>query len=92
MKNTYVEMSDGTLVTYNDIHRDADGEHIALYFEKPVSDGFAYLETSLPDLDIVGTEGFSSEQIQDLLSFARDNAALIWDMAREGGEAFAHAV
>ena len=82
MKYVYVEFADETLVTFNDIRKDNDGEHIDVYFEKPTDDGFAYLQISLPDLDTVSTEGFSDEEVKDLKSFATDNEALIWEMAR----------
>ena len=34
MKYTYVEFADGTLVTFNDIRKDKNGEHIDVYFER----------------------------------------------------------
>ncbi len=45
IKYKYVEFADGTLVTFNDIRRDKNGEHIDVYFEKPISDGLV-LESS----------------------------------------------
>ena len=39
MKYTYVEFADGTLVTFNDIRKDKNGEHIDVYFERPVDTG-----------------------------------------------------
>lgn len=83
MKYVYVEFADETLVTFNDIRKDNDGEHIDVYFEKPTDDGFAYLQISLPDVDTVATDGFSEEEVKDLKAFATDNEALIWEMARE---------
>lgn len=83
MKYVYVEFADETLVAFNDIRKDNDGEHIDVYFEKPTDDGFAYLQISLPDVDTVATDGFSEEEVKDLKAFATDNEALIWEMARE---------
>ena len=40
---------------------------------------FSVLQTSLPDLDVVNTEGFSPTEIDDLKEFAADNEALIWE-------------
>lgn len=48
MKYTYVEFADGTLVTFNDIRKDKNGEHIDVYFERPVDTGFDYLQISQP--------------------------------------------
>lgn len=92
MKNVYAEIADQILVTYNDIKCDRNGEHIALYFEKPIDGGFAFLETSLPDLNVIDTSGFTPNQVTDLMSFAKDNSPLIWEMAREGSAPIAHAV
>lgn len=86
MKYTYVEFADGTLVTFNDIRKDTNGEHIDVYFERPVDSGFDYLQISLPDLDTAATEGYTKAEVDDLKSFAADNEALIWEMAREGGK------
>ena len=92
MKYTYAEWQD-ILITFNDIHTDTSGmEHVRLYFEKPIVGGFCFLETSLPDLNVVATDGFSAAETEELLDFARDNAPLIWDMARKGGHPFADAV
>ena len=83
MKYTYVEFADGTLVTFNDIRKDKNGEHIDVYFERPVDTGFDYLQISLPDLDTASFAGYSEAEIEDLKDFAADNEALIWEMARE---------
>lgn len=92
MKHVYVEFADETLVTFNDIRLDKNGEHIDVYFERPIDGGFAFLQISLPDLDTIATEGLSNEEIAELKDFAVDNEALIWEMAREGGTKIANAV
>ena len=92
MKYVYVEFEDGTLVTFNDIRRDNNGEHIDVYFERPTDEGFAFLQISLPDLNTVDTAGLTNEEIEDLKAFAADNESLIWEMAREGGPKLADAV
>ena len=53
---------------------------------------FADGTLSLPDLDTASFEGYSEAEIEDLKDFAADNAALIWEMAREGGNHLANAV
>ncbi len=83
MKYTYVEFGDGTIVTFSDIKKDAAGEHIRMYFEKPVPSGFHFLETRLPDLNVVNEDGYSSIELKKLLSFAKNNSPLIWELARE---------
>ena len=74
MKNVYTEFGDGTLVTYNDIQMGKNGEHIPLYFEKPVDGGFAFLETSLPDLSVIASGGYTDSEKKELMKFALCNA------------------
>ena len=74
MKNIFTTLSDGTLVTYNDIQQGDSGKYIPLYFEKPIYGGFAFLETSLPKAEIIHTSGFSIKRQQELLAFARQHA------------------
>ena len=93
MRYTYVEFGDGTIVTFSDIKKDKNGEYIRMYFEKPVPSGFHFLETRLPDLDMINENGYTSEELNKLLSFANTNSPLIWELAREyGGEPIANAI
>lgn len=85
MKNFYTEI-DNITMTFNDIAKTEDGmEYIRIYFEKPVEGGFNFLESTLPALDIVETEGFTEEEQKELLDYAGRNAFIIWELAREGG-------
>ncbi|MBR6906898.1 MAG: hypothetical protein IKN33_08220 [Selenomonadaceae bacterium] len=85
MKNFFTEI-DGITMTFNDIGRTEDGmEYIRIYFEKPVEDGFCFLESSLPLLNVVETEGFTEQEQKELLDYASRNAFMIWELAREGG-------
>ncbi len=93
MKYTYVEFGDGTIVTFSDIKKDASGEYIRMYFEKPVPTGFQFLETRLPKLNVIDEDGYSSAEQKKLLTFAQNNSPLIWELAREyGGEPIANAI
>lgn len=92
MKNFFSEIDEITL-TFSDIHTTADGmEFIRIYFERPTEYGFDFLESSLPTLSIKNSHGFSERETAFLLNYARTNAFLIWDIAREGGEKFAASV
>lgn len=82
MKNFFSEVDDITL-TFSDIQQAGGMDYIRIYFEKPIENDFAYLESTLPSLNIVATENFSPSEQQELLQYARTNAFLIWDMARE---------
>ena len=83
MKNFYTEI-DGITMTFNDIAKTDDGmEYIRIYFEKPAEGGFNFLESSLPMLGIVETEGFDEREQEELLAYASRNAFIIWELARD---------
>ena len=92
MKYFFSEIDEITL-TFGDIHFNAYGmEYIRIYFERPNDSGFDFLESALPALGIKKTSGFNDEEIKKLLDYARSNAFLIWEIAREnekGAENFA---
>ncbi|MBE6101991.1 MAG: hypothetical protein J6N51_00940 [Selenomonas sp.] len=85
MKNFFTEI-DGITMTFNNIATTEDGmEYIRIYFEKPVEGGFNFLESTLPALDVVESEGFTKQEIKELLEYASRNAFIVWELAREGG-------
>ena len=85
MKNFFTEI-DGITMTVNHIATTEDGmEYIRIYFEKPVEGGFNFLESTLPALDVVESEGFTKQEIKELLEYASRNAFIVWELAREGG-------
>ena len=85
MKNFFTEI-DGIAMTFNNIATTEDGmEYIRIYFEKPVEGGFNFLESTLPALDVVESEGFTKQEIKELLEYASRNAFIVWELAREGG-------
>ena len=89
MKYFFSEIEEVTL-TFGDIHINCDGmEFIQIYFERPNENGFDFLESSLPSLTIKKSFGFTPEEIARLLDYARTNAFLIWEIAREDGERLA---
>ena len=83
MKYFYSEIDEITL-TFSDIHLNQFGmEYIRIYFERPNNNGFDFLESTLPTLEIKNFFGFNNNEIKKLLEYARNNAFLIWDIARE---------
>ena len=92
MKYFFSEIDEVTL-TFSDIHTTRDGmEFIRIYLEYPTEDGFNFLESTLPTLNVKKSSGFSKEETARLLDYARTNAFLIWDIAREGADKFAASV
>ena len=92
MKHFFSDMDEITL-TFSDIHVNHNGmEYIRIYFERPTNDGFDFLESTLPALIVKDGCGFSPEETARLLNYAKTNAFLIWDIAREkaqGGDRLA---
>ena len=85
MKNFFTEI-DGITMTFNNIATTEDGmEYIRIYFEKPVEGGFNFFLFTLPALDVVESEGFTKQEIKELLEYASRNAFIVWELAREGG-------
>lgn len=81
MKHFYTEIEQVTL-TFDDIKTNQEGmDTIALHFEKPIDDGFAFLDISLPALYVSKTYGFSEDEIYHLTQYAKTNAPLIWKLA-----------
>lgn len=89
MKHFFSEI-DGITLTFGDIHVNRDGmEFIRIYFERPNSDSFDFWESTLPMLNVKTCGGFTAQERQTLLDYARTNAFLIWEIAREDGEKIA---
>lgn len=87
MKNFYSEINKVTL-TFSDIATNKDGmEYIKIYFERPSENGFDFLESTLPSLNLKSSFGFNQEELQKLLHYASINSFLIWEIARENEQA-----
>ena len=83
MKYFFSEIDNVTL-TFGDIHINGDGmEFIRIYFERPCESGFDFLESALPSLNVKACVGFSADERAELLDYARTNAFLIWEIARD---------
>ena len=92
MKYFFSEVDDVTL-TFSDIKTNREGmEYIRIYFEYPDKDGFNFLESTLPALNVKSCNGFTEKETAALLDYAKTNAFLIWEIAREGAEKFAASV
>ncbi|MBD3879534.1 MAG: hypothetical protein SR1Q5_07610 [Quinella sp. 1Q5] len=92
MKYFFSEIDEITL-TFSDIHATRDGmEFIRIYFEAPNENGFNFLESTLPTLNVKDSSGFTKEETLRLLDYARTNAFLMWEIAREGADKVAASV
>lgn len=86
MKYFYSEIDEITL-TFGDIHLNESGmEYIRIYFERPNERGFDFLESNLPALKVKNFYGFNQQELKKLLEYAKNNAFLIWEIARENAK------
>jgi hypothetical protein len=86
MKHFYSEDSEGIVVTFNDIHEKGGIEAVPFYIEQMTTgerEPFNYAQGTLPFFRFEKTSGFSSEQLADLMDYIRQNAVLIYDLARD---------
>ncbi|MGN1013798.1 MAG: hypothetical protein ACI4PM_00410 [Butyricicoccus sp.] len=58
---------------------------IKVHFERPGENGFDFLDLTLPGEIVYKSFGFSEDEIMKLKRYAKNNAALIWEFARNGG-------
>lgn len=81
----YTEMN-GWTTMFSDIIEEGEygQESIKLVFEKPINGGFAHGELMLPDYIWNKQLSMTEDDAYDLEQYARDNAPLIWELAREG--------
>jgi len=81
MKNYYSTVN-SIILTYSDII-DNDLEMIQVRFERATEKGFDFAEGSIPHFIFNKTFGFSEDELLQLERYLRNNASLLWDMARE---------
>lgn len=83
MENYYSTVDD-VILTYSKIHKNGIFEEIDVRFER-VNDkgGFDFAEGKLPNNLFYKTYGFSEDELLDLENYLKNNAFLIWDLAKE---------
>ena len=82
MKNYYSTV-DNVVMTFSDIEEKNGFDEITVYFERPNENGFDFAEGKLPNNLFYKSYGFSQEELMFLEKYLRNNAPLIWELARE---------
>lgn len=83
MKN-YYSTCDNIVMTFSDIEEKNGFDEITVYFERPNDDGgFDFAEGKLPNTLFYKSYGFSQEELMRLERYMRNNAPLVWEIARE---------
>lgn len=84
MKNYYSTLDD-VVMTFSDIEEKSGFDEISVYFERPNENGFDFAEGKLPNNMLYKSYGFSQTELMQLERYLCNNAALIWEIAREKG-------
>ncbi len=82
----YCELADGTQIGYSE--RLADGS-VDVIIELPIFEGFKTARFTLPALLCAYNDGFSSQEIDELTVFVRNNAQLIFRFSDEVSKDYA---
>lgn len=80
----YYSTIDNVVLTFSDVEEDQDGfDFIEFYFERPNENGFDFAKGKLPENQIYKSYGFSEDELLQMQEYLRNNAVLIWEIARE---------
>lgn len=80
----YYSTVDGIVLTFSKIHKNGIFDEIDFRFERANDKGgFDFAEGKLPNNVFYKTYGFSEDELLDLEEYLRNNAFLIWEIARE---------
>ena len=83
MSNYYSTINE-VVMSFSNISVNKDGfETIIARFERPNKTGLDYSEWTLPCVCNMKAFGFSEDEIMEQERYLRNNAPLIWEIARE---------
>ncbi len=85
----YYSTVNNIIMTHSRVLEENGFDYIRVHFERPNKNGFDFMDMKLPGVFVINTFGFSEDEILDMKEYARDNEALVWELAREGGAAHA---
>lgn len=82
----YYSTVDDVILTHSGIIENNYLETIILHFEKTNSKGsFDIAELVLPNYNFTKVMGFNEDELFELEDYAKNNAPLIWELAKEYG-------
>ncbi len=86
MSNYYSTINNVTL-TFSNIFTENNIEMLNVRFERPTENGFDFAEGRIPHFSFNKSCGFSEDEMLYFEKYLKNNASLIWDIAREKGGA-----
>ncbi len=85
MMYEFMKLDDNTEIVHSDIISYDQGEHVKVYFEKPMYGGFCSVSCYLPEYRWEDNKGFTKEDIDKFDDVLKSTAHLIIRFARQGG-------
>lgn len=82
----YIKFEDEAQIAYSDIRED---QTVRISIERPVDMGFDYATCLLPRCQWTEVEGFTPKEIEFFTEVVRNNAPLIYRLAREAVKFYA---
>ena len=82
MSNYYSTINNVTL-TFSNIFTENNIEMLNVRFERPTENGFDFAEGKIPHFSFHKSCGFTEDEILHFEKYLKNNASLIWDIARE---------
>jgi hypothetical protein len=80
----YYSTVDNTTLTFSNIEEKDGFDQIIVHFERPNTNGnFDFAEGNLPENKFYKTYGFSEDELMQMENYLRNNAFIIWELARE---------
>lgn len=86
MMYNYIKLDDDTQIAYSNILED---QTVQISIERPVDGGFDSASCSLPQCQWRAVEGFTAGDLDFFTEIVKNNAPLIYRLAREAGKAYA---
>ena len=86
MSNYYLTVNNITLA-FSNIYTENNVEVLDVRFERPTKTGFDFAEGKIPHFLFNKTCGFTEDELLSFEKYLKNNASLIWDIAREKGGA-----
>ena len=86
MMYNYIKLADDTQIAHSSI---LDDQTVQVSVERPIDGGFCSATCFLPQCRWHSVEGFTAADLGFLSEIVRDNAPLIYRLAREAGKRYA---
>ena len=86
MMYNYIKLADDTQIAHSNI---LDDQTVQVSVERPIDGGFCPATCFLPQCRWQSVEGFTAADLGFLSEIVRDNAPLIYRLAREAGKRYA---